>query len=139
MDDEINGYGDLGLDTFGDLHKKGRLNLRRNINYTDDYHTNEDGTGRVYNSAIFQNAYDALEAKAAVFEYFYKLARQRNIPEEDLTAYVNAMYNMGPYHRDLNNMNYVRRKYSVTPYFKSGGVLKAQNSAKLENPLFKRF
>ena len=139
MDKTIDGFDFLGLDTFGDLLKSGKLNLRRNIDYQDSYRQNEDGTGRVYNTGIFQNAYDALEAKAAVFEYFYKLARQRNIPEEDLTAYVNAMYNMGPYHRDLNNMNYVRRKYSITPYFKSGGVLKAQNSAKLENPLFKRF
>jgi hypothetical protein len=126
MDNEINGFNVLGLDTFGDLLKSGKLNLRRNIDYEDMYEANEDGTGRVYNSGIFQNAYDALEAKAAVFEYFTKIAKERSIPEEDLDAYVNAMYNMGPYHKDLNNMDYVRRTYRVTPYFKLGGILKAQ-------------
>ena len=129
MDNEVDGFESLGLDTFGNLHKEGKLNLRRNIDYVDNYITNEDGTERKYNSAIFQNAYDALEAKAAMFEYFTKIAKQRNIPEEDLNAYVNAMYNMGPYHKDLNNMDYVRRTYQVTPYFKLGGILKAQGGS----------
>lgn len=128
MDNEISGYYDLGLDTFGDLHKGGKLNLRRNIEYRDDYNYNEDQTGKLYNSAIFKNAYDALEAKAAMFEYFYKLAKERNIPEADINAYVNAMYNMGPYHKDLNNMDYVRRTYGVTPYFKLGGKMKKKSN-----------
>jgi hypothetical protein len=126
MNDPVYGQSQLGLDTFGDYFKAGKLNLRRNINFEDVFGQNEDKTGREYNSANFKNAYDALEAKAAVFEYFTKIAKERNIPEADINAYVNAMYNMGPYHKDLNNMDYVRRTYSVTPYFKLGGILKAQ-------------
>ena len=127
MNDPVYGQSQLGLDTFGDYFKAGKLNLRRNINFEDVFGQNEDKTGKEYNSANFKNAYDALEVKAAVFEYFTKIAKERNIPEEDIDAYVNAMYNMGPYHNDLNNMDYVRRTYSITPYFKLGGILKAQN------------
>ena len=62
-----------------------------------------------------------------MLENFTKLAKKRNIPEADLNAYVNAMYNMGPYHKDLNNMDYVRREYGVKPYFKLGGEMKKKN------------
>ena len=127
MDNEISGYNQLGLDTFGDHLKAGDLNLRRNFEYRDTYQSNEDDSGNVYNSGDFNNAYDALEAKAAMFEYFTKIAKKRNIAEEDLNAYVNAMYNMGPYHKDLNNMDYVRREYGVKPYFKLGGEMKKKN------------
>lgn len=126
MNDPVYGQSQLGLDAFGDYFKAGKLNLRRNINFEDVFGQNEDKTGRKYNSANFKNAYDALEAKAALFEYFTKIAKERNIPEADIDAYVNAMYNMGPYHDDLNNMDYVRRTYGVTPYFKLGGILKAR-------------
>lgn len=128
MDNEISGYNQLGLDTFGDHLKAGDLNLRRNFEYRDTYQSNEDDSGNVYNSGDFNNAYDALEAKAAMFEYFTKIAKKRNIAEEDLNAYVNAMYNMGPYHKDLNNMDYVRREYGVKPYFKLGGEMKNKSN-----------
>ena len=121
MDNEVSGYGQLGLDTFGDHLKAGDLNLRRNIDFVDTYNTNEDGTGNKYNSAMFSNAYDALEAKAAMLEYFTNIAKKRNISEEDMNAYVNAMYNMGEYHKDLNNIDYIRKQYSFKPYYRLGG------------------
>ena len=127
MDNEVSGFGQLGLDTFGDHLKAGDLNLRRDFEYKDTYQTNEDGTGNIYNSGTFNNAYDALEAKAAMLEYFTNIAKKRNISEEDINAYVNAMYNMGEGNDNLKNMDYVRRKYSVDKYFKLGGKMNIKN------------
>ena len=126
MNDSVSGFGSLGLDTFGNHHKAGHLNLRRDIKYKDTFNTNEDGTGRVYNSAIFDNMYDALEAKAAMIEYFTKLGKNKGHGGSDLDAWVNAAYNMGEYHKDLNNMDYVRQKYGVKPYYRYGGQMKKQ-------------
>lgn len=129
MNRSVSGYGQLGLDTFGNYDKEGKLNLRRPIQYEDSFNTNEDKTGREYNSAYFENAYDALEAKAAMLEYFTKVAKKRNISENDLDAYVNAMYNMGEYHKDLNNIDYVRKEYGFKPYFKLGGKMNIKNNS----------
>lgn len=131
MNNFVDGFNTLGLDTFGNHHKKGHLNLRRDIKYDDNFTTNEDGTGRVYNSANFDNMYDALEAKAAMIEYLTKLGKKKGHTGSDLDAWVNAAYNMGEYHEDLNNMDYVRRKYRVKPYYRYGGEMKNKKKADL--------
>ena len=131
MNDFVDGFNALGLDTFGDHHKAGHLNLRRNIEYDDHFTMNEDDTGRTYNSADFKNMYDALEAKAAMIEYLTKLGKKKGHTGSDLDAWVNAAYNMGEYHKDLNNMDYVRRKYGVKPYYRYGGQMKNKKKAKL--------
>lgn len=125
----VDGFNTLGLDTFGDHHKAGHLNLRRDIKYDNNFTTNEDGTGRVYNSADFDNMYDALEAKAAMIEYLTKLGKNKGHSGSDLDAWVNAAYNMGEYHEDLKNMDYVRRKYNVKSYYKYGGQMKNKKKA----------
>lgn len=127
IDNEINGYHSLGLDTFGSHLNKGDLNLRRNIDWHPMEIQNEDGTNNTYISASFNNLYDALEAKAAMLEYFTNIAKKRNISEEDMDAYVNAMYNMGENNDDLKNMDYVRKQYSVDKYFKLGGRMSIKN------------
>lgn len=129
MNDFVDGFNTLGLDTFGDHHKAGHLNLRRNIEYDDHFSTNEDNTGRTYNSADFNNMYDALEAKAAMIEYLTKLGKNKGHSGSDLDAWVNAAYNMGEYHKDLKNMDYVRRKYGVKAYYRYGGEMKNKKKA----------
>ena len=124
MNNYVDGFNSLGTDTFGNLHKEGKLNLRRNFDYEDNIRENEDGTGREYNAGEYHNAYDGLEAKAAILEYLTKMAKQRNIADDDLDAYVNAMYNMGQYHKDLNDMDFVRKEYGFKPYYKLGGTHK---------------
>ena len=126
MNDFVDGFNTLGLDTFGDHHKAGHLNLRRDIKYDDHFTTNEDDSGRVYNSADFDNMYDALEAKAAMLEYLTKLGKEKGHTGKDLDYWVNAAYNMGEYHKDLNNMDYVKKQYSFTPYYRFGGNMKKQ-------------
>ena len=126
MNDFVDGFNTLGLDTFGDHHKAGHLNLRRDIKYDNHFTTNEDNSGRVYNSADFDNMYDALEAKAAMLEYFTKLGKEKGHTGTDLDYWVNAAYNMGEYHKDLNNMDYVKKQYSFTPYYRFGGNMKKQ-------------
>lgn len=129
MNDFVDGFNTLGLDTFGDHHKAGHLNLRRDIKYDDHFTTNEDNTGRTYNSADFNNMYDALEAKAAMIEYLTKLGKEKGHNGSDLDAWVNAAYNMGEYHEDLKNMDYVRREYGVKPYYRYGGEMKNKKKA----------
>lgn len=128
MDNAVSGFGQLGLDTFGDHLKAGDLNLRRDFKYRDTYQPNEDKTGNIYNSGEFNNAYDALEAKAAMLEYFTKIAKKRNIPEEDLDTYVNAMYRMGEYNDRLKDSAYIKEQYSFKPYFKLGGEMKNKSN-----------
>lgn len=124
MNDPVYGQSQLGLDTFGNYFKAGKLNLRRNINFEDVFGKNEDKTGREYNSANFKNAYDALEAKAAMLEYLTQLGKKKGLSGSDLDYWVNAAYNMGEYHKDLNNLDYVRKRYGFKPYYKLGGILK---------------
>lgn len=126
MNDFVDGYNTLGLDTFGDHHKAGHLNLRRDIKYDNHFTTNEDNSGRVYNSADFDNMYDALEAKAAMLEYLTKLGKEKGHTGTDLDYWVNAAYNMGEYHKDLNNMDYIKKQYSFKPYYRFGGNMKKQ-------------
>ena len=87
MDNTVSGFGQLGLDTFGDHLKAGDLNLRRDFEYRDSYQPNEDKTGNIYNSGDFNNAYDALEAKAAMLEYFTKIAKKRNLNIDVIGVY----------------------------------------------------
>lgn len=123
IDNEINGYHSLGLDTFGSHLNKGDLNLRRNIDWHPMEIQNEDGTNNTYTSASFNNLYDALEAKAAMLEYFTNIGKQRGLSGTDLDYWVNAAYNMGEYNEKLNNMDYVRQQYSFDPYLKNGGKI----------------
>ena len=55
-------------------------------------------------------------------EYRKNLAVKRGTPEEYLNTYGNAMYNLGAYHNDLDNSDFILSNYSVPTYFKSGGV-----------------
>ena len=115
------GYAGLGLDDFVSNYNQGFYNLRRNFEFYPSDYTNEKN--RTVHSADFNNLWDALEAKAADMEYRKKLALSRGIPENQLNAYINAMYNLGAYHNDLKNTEYVLRNYSVPSYYKSGGKI----------------
>ena len=116
VDNEIVGRDQLGMDTFGDHYNAGHLNLRREIPFQPIIRPNEDETGNEYTSGIYNNLYDALEANAAMFEYFTKLGKQRGLQGSDLDYWVNAAYNMGENHKDLNNIDYIRKRYSFKPF-----------------------
>ena len=117
----INGFNDLGLDHYAANVEKKLYDLRRDIPYKEHTATNEKG--QQVRSAIFNNIYDALEAQAADIEYRTKLAKQRNISDEDLSTYVNAMYNLGQYHKDLNDMDFIRNQYNFNPYYDENGKI----------------
>ena len=121
IDNEVEGFGSIGLDTFGNYYDEGKLNLRREFPMYFTEQPNEDATGRFYKSANFDNLHDALEANVAMLEYFTKEAKKRGISDEELPAYVNAMYNMGENHSDLKNTEYVQKTYAVSNYYKNGG------------------
>jgi hypothetical protein len=117
----VSGFYDIGLDDFGTNYNSGIYDLRRDIPFELIEHQNEKG--RTILSADFNNLKDALEAKAADLEYRTKLAKTRGISEEELPAYVNAMYNLGVNHNDLKNSQYILETYGVPLYFKSGGII----------------
>lgn len=122
-DKPVSGFESLGLDTFVDHLNQGHLSLRKPIKFTPKEIYNEDNTSNKYTSAHFNNLYDALEAKAAMIEYLTKLGKQKGLSDTDLDYWVNAAYNMGENHRDLNDMEYVRKQYSFKPFLKNGGCL----------------
>lgn len=117
---EVSGFSGLGLDDAGSLMPK--YNLRRDIGYwTED---NENEKGRAVTSAYFDNIYDALEVKAADMEYRQNELRKRGISEEDINTYVNAAYNLGLYHKDLENTDWIKENYTVPNYYRLGGMSK---------------
>lgn len=123
---EVSGFSGLGLDDAGSLMPK--YNLRRDISYWTD--VNENEKGRAVISPYFDNIYDALEVKAADMEYRQNELRKRGISEEDINTYVNAAYNLGLYHKDLENTDWIKENYTVPNYYKLGGMNK-QNKKEL--------
>lgn len=117
----VNGFHQLGLDDFSSNYDQGLYNLRRDLDF--DLETNINEKGRTVNSANFNNLWDALEAKAADMEYRKKLAMKRGIPVDQMNAYINAMYNLGAHHKDLNNIEFILKNYGVGTYFKKGGKM----------------
>lgn len=124
----VNGFEELGLDDAAALLNQGKYNLRKEIPFWTIDAENEKGR-RVW-SIYANDLYDALEIKAADMEYRQNELRKRGIKDEDINAYVNAAYNMGLYHKNLNNAEYVKSKYSVPNYYELGGMKRFKNRKK---------
>lgn len=122
--ERVYGFTDLGLDDSGSLIPQ--YNLRRSVPYQEDTIPNEKG--RFVNSAIFDNLYDGLEVKAADMEYRKNALTKRGISDDDINTYINAAYNLGLYHKDLNDEEWIKQNYTVPNYFKSGGLLKTSSN-----------
>ena len=120
---EVNAFGDLGLDNAATNLAEGRYNLRKDyLPYWVTDETNEKG--QKVHSIIANDLYDALEFQAADIEYRQNELRKRGIPDEELSTYTNAAYNLGLYHKDLDNIDWIKRNYTVPNYYKLGGEMK---------------
>lgn len=115
----VDGYFHMGLDDAGTHLAEGKYNLRREIPYYTTDGINEKD--RPITSISLDNLYDALEIKAADMEYRQNELRKRGISKEDMNTYLNAAYNLGLYHKDLDNADWVKKNYTVPNYFKLGG------------------
>ena len=111
---EVNGFSELGLDDAGELLEKGLIKVTRPISYETIDATNEKG--RNVTSIITPNLWDALEIKAGDIKYRQEEMRKRGILAEDLDTWTNAAYNLGLYHNDLNNEEWLRKNYTLPSY-----------------------
>lgn len=117
----VNGFEELGLDDAATLLSKDKYNLRKELPYWVVDAENEKGR-RVY-SIFAHNLYDALEFKAADMEYRKNELLKKGFPEEEINMYINAAYNLGINHKDLNDAEWIRKNYTVPSYYKKGGKI----------------
>ena len=110
-----NGFHHFGLDDAGTLLKQGKIKLKHDINWWDNYGQNEKG--RKVNYATGETTYDNIVLKAATLKYIQdELLKRKNIPKDKINIYTNAAYNLGLYHEDLNNNEWVEKNYAVPKY-----------------------
>lgn len=119
---EVNAFEDLGLDDAAINLAKGNYNMRNELPFWTIDGKNEKG--RKTYSILANNLFDALEFQAADMEYRQNELRKRGISEENINTYVNAAYNLGLYHKDLENADWIKENYTVPNYYKLGGMNK---------------
>ena len=127
------GYNLMGMDNVGSFLQQNLLDLKDDVNYSMGNTQNEKYTNVTY--ATGKTLRDNIILQAATLEYIQKLMRKRGYPESQLDMYTNAAYNLGPYHDDLKNANYIQKNYSIpmyniNTYRSGGGISKKQLIAK---------
>lgn len=126
LDDEsfyADGFNLFGLDNVGTFLQQNLLDLRDDVNYSTNKAANEHNTPVTF--ATGKTLKDNIILQAATLEYMQKLMKQRGYPVNQLDMYTSAAYNLGPYHKNLKNNDYVQKNYSIPMYnintYKSGG------------------
>lgn len=117
-DGDIDLYDLLGLDDIGDFVLDGTVKLLGNEQWWDTWRTNEKG--RNVHTGVAATVKDAIGIMAADIAYRTKEVKKKfpNLNSEDLKTYTNAAYNLGLYHKDLNNPAFIQKKYKVKDYYK---------------------
>lgn len=119
LNNKTSAFDQLGLDRAGEHLAKGHYNIRwkdKNLGYWDEHHTNEDGV--VVHSVGVPNLASGLEIKAAHIEYLTNLMKKKypNATKKELDALINAAYNLGENHEDLNEREWINKNYEVLPW-----------------------
>ena len=113
------GFYELGLDRAGEHLAKGDYNMRwkdKNLGYYNSTGFNEKGN--VVGTVHVPNMASGLEIKAAHIEYLTNLMKKKypNSTKKELNALVNAAYNLGENHKDLNDKEWINKNYEVLPW-----------------------
>lgn len=116
---EVNAFEDLGLDDAATNLAKGNYNMRNELPFWTIDADNEKGR-KVY-SIVANSLFDALEFQAADMEYRKNELLKRGYPEENINTYINAAYNLGLYHKDLDDVEWINKTYTVPNYYELGG------------------
>ena len=130
LNQEVAGYGALGLDDAGSNLLQGLYELKDpTATWQESDNINEQG--RPVKSVTVPNMNSGLEIKAADMAYRKKELEKRGLTGDD---YINAAYNMGLYNKKLNDPEFIESAYNVPDYgvFKSGGKIhiKPENRGK---------
>ena len=130
LNQEVAGYGALGLDDAGSNLLQGLYELKDpTATWQESDNINEQG--RPVKSVTVPNMNSGLEIKAADMAYRKKELEKRGLTGDD---YINAAYNMGLYNKKLNDPEFIESAYNVPDYgvFKSGGkiYIKPENRGK---------
>lgn len=127
-----NAFTHLGLDRAGEHLDEGNYNMRwtdENLGYSFKTAFNEKG--EAVGSIHVPNLASGLEIKAAHIEYLNNIMKKRypNATKEQINTLVNAAYNLGEYHEDLEDSAWINENYTVYPWMehinkkKQGGHL----------------
>lgn len=126
LDLYYNPFDSFGLDYAGGLLSEGKIKLLHNIPWTPQERDNEKGV--IVPSLDTNNVNNALEIKAADMAYRQNELRKRGIKDKDINMYLNAAYNLGLYHKDLDETNWIKENYTVPNYYKLGGEMKTKQT-----------
>ena len=113
------GFYELGLDRAGEHLAEGHYNLRwkdKNLGFYDSTAFNEKGNA--VGTIHVPNMASGLEIKAAHIEYLTNLMKKKypNATKKELDALINAAYNLGENHEDLNEREWINKNYEVLPW-----------------------
>lgn len=113
------GFYELGLDRAGEHLAKGNYNMRwkdKNLGYYNSTSFNEKGNA--VGTVHVPNMASGLEIKAAHIEYLTNIMKKKypNASKKELDALINAAYNLGENHEDLNDKEWINKNYEVLPW-----------------------
>ena len=108
------GFYELGLDRAGEHLAEGHYNLRwkdKNLGFYDSTAFNEKGNA--VGTIHVPNMASGLEIKAAHIEYLTNLMKKKypTATKKELDALINAAYNLGENHEDLNEREWINKNY----------------------------
>ena len=121
-DRKVDGFSQFGLDDAASHMNAGYYTLLDpEASWSEGYNVNEKG--REVLSANPDNLKSAVEILTAEMKYRQDKMKDRySLSDNELGIYANAAYNLGLYSKDLDDKNYVIRKYSYPDYYRTYGL-----------------
>lgn len=113
-DQSVDGFMDFGLDDAGSLLKEGKIRLTKPVSWEELHADNEKGRSVI--SVLTPTLWDILEIKAGEVERRKGIMKKRGYKDEDLDTWTNAAYNLGEYHKDLRDTNWIKKQYTLPDY-----------------------
>lgn len=113
-DKTFNGFEHFGLDNTVRLIQDGLVKPQRDIPFDVEMNINEKDEEVL--SPVNISLYDALELKAAELQYRQEVLKKRGVNDADMSTWLNAAYNLGLYHKDLEDRQYIINNYTVPNY-----------------------
>ena len=121
-----NGFESFGLDNGYEYLTKRKTSLKDDVEWYDVEAENEKG--KKVRAATGKTVRDNIILQAAVLEHLKDIMKARGVSKEKLETWTNAAYNLGPYHKDLNDSTYIEKHYNFNNKKLMGGNNKKLNS-----------
>ena len=105
-----NGFHQFGLDNGYEYLTKRKTGLKDDVEWYDVEAENEKG--KTVKAATGKTVRDNIILQAAILEHLKDEMKSKGVPEEKLETWTNAAFNLGPYHKDLNDSTFIEKNYN---------------------------